>query len=424
MLKRSLKYFTLRYLVFAILGIIAIWAASFYWLIIDEVYDNIDDGLKDSEMRIKNAIDKNPDVLLTSGFDLAQFRITPLPDGNYNFTSHIYNSKMYMPYEDDDEPVRILQNIFLHNEKPYQLEIYTSTVEEDELLENLLIALLILYFALVISLVLINHFILKKAWNPFYTILDKLKIYKIGGEIQFEKTKTNIKEFNELEDELLSMIKRNEQIYEQQNQFIGNASHELQTPLAIASNKLELLMEDERISENQIHKINEVSQTLNRLKRLNKSLLMLSRIENDQFQPTENLVLNLIIQQSLTEFESLIYFKKIKINLIENSEFIANMNPELALILFNNLIKNAITHTSKGSHLTIEISEKWISIKNPGKKALSKQRIFERFHKGHQNENSTGLGLAIVQSIINLYRELMIEYNFFNQEHIFEIRKS
>ncbi len=420
--KRSLKYYTLRYLIIAILGIIAIWAASFYWLIIDEVYDNIDDGLKDSELRIKNELNKNPEVLLTSRFDLAQFRITSLAPGNYNYTTYIYNTKMYMPYDDDDEPVRILQNIFSHQGKPYQLEIYTSTVEEDELLENLLIALLVLYFALVISLVLINHFILKKAWSPFYNLLNKLKAYKIGKGNQFEITKNNIKEFNELENELSAMISRNEQIYEQQNQFIGNASHELQTPLAIASNKLELLMEDESVSENQIQKIDEVNQTLNRLKRLNKSLLMLSRIENRQFQPTENLVINDVVHQSLEEFEPMIEFKKIQVNLTEKGYFEAKMNPDLAAVLINNLIKNAITHSKKDKELTIEISNKFIWMKNAGEETLDPQKIFARFYKDQQNENSTGLGLAITKSIINLYPELTIQYRF-DQGHIFEIKK-
>src|SRR5690606_27580710 len=144
------------------------------------------------------------------------------------------------------------------NESPYLLEIYTSTVEEDELLEDLLFALMVLYCALVISLILINHFILKKAWGPFYGLLTRLKAYQIGDKNRFERSNTHIKEFNELENELAAMIHRNEKAFEQQNQFIGNASHELQTPLAIVGNKLELLMEDEGISEDQMRKIGEI----------------------------------------------------------------------------------------------------------------------------------------------------------------------
>lgn len=422
-MKRSLKYYTLRYFALAILGIIAVWAASFYFFIIEEVYDNIDDGLKDSEIRIKKEIDRNPDVLLVDKYDLAQFKITQLPEGNYNYQTHIYNSKMYMPYDQDDEPVRILQNIFLQNGKPYQLEVYTSTVEEDELLEDLLIALLVLYAALVISLILMNHFILKKAWNPFYQILRNLKAYKIGSKNSFELRSSNIKEFDELKKELREMLRRNEFIYEQQKQFIGNASHELQTPIAIASGKLELLIQESELNENQIVKINEIHKILNRLKRLNKSLLMLSRIENQQFQPIEKKNFNELIRQSILDMDGIAELKNIQLILNESDPFEMEINPDLATVLIENLMKNAILHSPNEVEIKIEVSENLIQIINPGEKSLEASQIFNRFYKDSDNENSTGLGLAIVKSIVGIYPEMRIQYRFEN-EHIFEIRKS
>lgn len=421
MKKKSLKYSTLRYLVIAILGIIAVWAASFYLLIIEEVYDNIDDGLKDSRIRILRKAESNPEILKTFEYGIAQFKITPLPKDEYSEKIHIYNSKMFMEYDNDDEPVRILQSIFSHKNNDYQLEIYTSTVEEDELLENLLTALVVLYFALVGSIILINHYILKKAWNPFYKILDELKNYKIGSN-HFEKSKSNIKEFIELEDELAAMIQRNENIYDQQKQFIANASHELQTPLAIAGNKLELLIEDQEITENQAQKISEISQMLNRLKRLNKSLLTISKIENEQFKIKENLDFNELIKQSMNDFESLTDFKKIEIQIEENGIFKFEMNTDLAGILINNLFKNAIVHNHENGFLKILISSEKISIQNPGEKPLNPQLIFERFYKDEQNENSTGLGLAIVKSIVKIYPKLNINYHFENG-HCFELEK-
>lgn len=419
MKKKSLKYSTLRYLVIAILAIIAVWAASFYLFIIEEVYDNVDDGLKDSRIRILREAESNPEILQTKEYEISQFKITPLPNGDYSEKVHIYNSKMYMEYDNDEEPVRILQSIFSSQNNYYQLEIYTSTVEEDELLENLLIALVILYFALVASIILINHFILKKAWSPFYVILNNLKSYKIGSN-HFEKSNSEIKEFNELEDELSAMIQRNERIYDQQKQFIANASHELQTPLAIAGNKLELLIEEKGITENQALKIIEISQMLNRLKRLNKSLLTISKIENEQFQIKENLNFNELIKQSLNDFESLTDFKEIEVQIEENGVFQFEMNADLAGILINNLLKNAIVHNEQKGFLKVFISSDKISIQNPGNKPLNPQLIFERFYKDEQNENSTGLGLAIVKSIIKFYPNLSLNYRFENV-HFFEL---
>lgn len=423
MKKKSLKYSTLRYLLIAILGIIAVWAASFYLLIIEEVYDNVDDGLKDSKIRILHETESNPEILQTAEYGIAQFKITPLPKGEYSEKMHIYNSKMYMAYDEDDEPVRILQTIFQNQNQHYQLEIYTSTVEEDEFIENLLIALSALYVALVGSIILINHFILKKAWSPFYEILNNLKSYKIGSKKGFEKTNADIIEFNELEAELSAMIDRNEKIYEHQKQFIANASHELQTPLAIAGNKLELLIEEKDITENQAQKISEISEMLNRLKRLNKSLLTLSKIENNQFREVQNLNFNELIRQSLGDLEMLTDFKEIEVQIKENGIFKLEMNSDLAGILLNNLLKNAIIHNEQKGFLNVLISSDKISIQNPGEKPLDSQFIFERFYKDEQNENSTGLGLAIVKSIVKIYPNLSIDYRFEN-EHCFELVKT
>ncbi|RNL87825.1 sensor histidine kinase [Sinomicrobium pectinilyticum] len=422
MQKRSLKNYTLRYLVIAILGIIALWAALFYMYIIEEVYDNIDDGLKDSRLRIMREAEGNPEILRTREYDIARFKITPLPPGDYSRKSHIYNSKMYMPYDDDDEPVRVLQTIFSSGGQEYQLEIYTSTVEEDELLEDLLTALVVLYIALVVSIILINHFILRKAWMPFYRLMEQLRNYKIGGRTSLEPVAANVREFDELYGEISAMVARNEAVYTQQKQFIENASHELQTPLAIAINKLELLMGRDGLSEQNLVQIDEVNRTLQRLKRLNRSLLMLSRIENRQFRPSESIILNELVHQSLTDLEVLSKYKKTVITIDEKGDFIAEMNRDLATVLINNLLKNAIVHNAAGGILDIHISEREIVISNSGKTSLNPEQIFERFYKDEQSENSTGLGLAIVKSIIRLYPALSIDYRF-EERHCFVLRK-
>ncbi|SFW71272.1 Signal transduction histidine kinase [Sinomicrobium oceani] len=422
MQKRSLKNYTLRYLVIAILGIIALWAALFYMYIIEEVYDNIDDGLKDTRLRIMHEAESDLEILLTREYDIARFRVTPLPPGDYSRKSHIYNSKMYMPYDDDDEPVRVLQSIFSSKGQEYQLEIYTSTVEEDELLEDLLTALVVLYIALVVSIILINHFILRKAWTPFYRFMEQLRHYKIGGRNRLDPMPATIREFDELYTELSAMIERNETVYLQQKQFIENASHELQTPLAIASNKLELLMNRPDLTEESLVQIDEISRTLQRLKRLNRSLLMLSKIENRQFQPSGDILLNDLIKQALNDLEMLITSKNTEVAFREQGDFIAEINPDLASSLIGNLLKNAIVHNIKGGILDISVSEREVVISNSGETPLNKEQIFERFYKNEQNERSTGLGLAIVKSIIRLYPFLTLEYDYEGM-HRFTLRK-
>lgn len=422
MKEKSLKYYTLRYLFIAILINIAVWAASFYWLIVEEVNDNIDDGLKSSKNRILEAIKEDPDLLKTDEFGIRQYKITPLPDGNYSDNVHIFNFRVFMKEENEAEPVRMLQTIFEENGKSYQLNIYASNMESDEFLTNLLIALLFLYLFLIVSILLINHFVLNKAWNPFYKTLHKLNEYKLDSRNSFVKTQSEIEEFNRLEDELSSMIHRNELIFDQQKQFIGNASHEIQTPLAIASNKLELLTDDKEMTENIALKISEVNQILSRLKRLNRTLLMFSKIENQQYAEKEDLNFNLLINDIKEELDDLTSYKKSEISIHENGIFSFRINPELGQILIMNLIKNAIVHSPENSKIEIHIAENEILFQNPGENPLEKNRIFERFQKDAKNHSSTGLGLAIVRSIVDTNPNLSIDYEFENG-HIFSLKK-
>lgn len=423
MKERSLKYYTLRHLFAAILAGIAVWAASFYWLIVEEVHDNIDDGLENSKNQIIKRIVRDPSLLQINNFGIGNFKITELPRGDYSSEVHIFNSEVFMDIEDENQPVRMLQTIFESNGRNYQLNIYASTMENDDFLVNLLIALIVLYFFLTFTILLINHFVLNKAWRSFYTILDKLNHYKLDQQKGYEKTKSMISEFNELDNELSALTHRNEKIYKQQTQFIGNASHEIQTPLAIASNKLELLLDEDNLTEKTAVKINEVNQILNRLKRLNRSLLMLTKIENNPLHNTEKTNFNKLIDDILDELEDLISHQKIKFVKKEISVFNFEINLDFAKILLMNLLKNAIVHSPENSEISIRIEQREISFHNSGQTALNPEIIFERFQKDSKNENSTGLGLSICRSIVKLYPELSLEYRYKN-EHIFLIRKN
>lgn len=418
----SLKYYTLRYFSVIIPLVIALWAASFYWLIVDEVYDNIDDGLKDTELRIKDEIKKDPELLKTNEFGLAKFKFTELAPGDYEHNRHIYNAQMYMEYDGDDEPIRMLQLIFEADGRDYQLEIYASTIEEDEFAFNLFLSLVGLYFILVVGMVLLNHFVLKKVWKPFYSLMDQMDRYKLGGKNRIDTSPKRISEFAELEAGINEMIERNEKIYLGQKQFIENASHELQTPIAIMGNKLEMMLSDENMNENQISRISELLQDLGRLKKLNKSLLRLSKIENTQYNETSVQNFNLLTHEIFDELKELYAEKRLKTEIIDEGILEFEMNPELSNILLSNLIRNAFIHCPSDGNIQIKISETQWEIKNSGNSALDADRIFERFYHGSKSSKSTGLGLAMVKSIVQNYPRLSVGYRFENV-HIFWLRK-
>ncbi|MXN92231.1 sensor histidine kinase [Flavobacterium sp. Sd200] len=418
----SLQNYTLKYIVVALLFIIALWAGLFYAIILEEVYDNIDDGLKNSKILIEREAFANPAILNTPEFGINQFKIEPLPKGTYDFSNKFTSTFEFMEYDDDDEPIRLLETVFNDAQgNPHKLTIRASMVEEDELLEDLLTALVALYIMLVVSIALLNRFVLRRVWKSFYQLLDKLKNYKLGTGKSFEAPQSHVSEFEVLGRELEDLLHRNETIYASQKQFIENASHELQTPLAISLNKLELFAESSNLPDEQMAEIGKVSDTLNRLVRLNKSLLLLSKIENRQYADEEIVNFNSLAAQLAEDLADIAEYKEIKIDILEEAQLEYKMNKGLALTLLTNLLKNAMVHNHKGGSIVITLNSKSFTIQNTGNnKPLDKAQVFDRFYRNSDNEQSTGLGLSIVQSIVNSYK-LTVSYSF-NGQHSFTVR--
>ena len=155
-MKVSLKNYTLRYLTIAFLIIMAIWASLFYAYILDEVYDNVDDGLKDRKDEILIHISNNHKLLDINEFGIEGFRVYPTKN-KISHKTELSNEFFYMPYDGEEEPYRVLKTgFYATNGKSYILEIRASTIEEDDLLVNLAIALVVLYVVLVITMYLIN----------------------------------------------------------------------------------------------------------------------------------------------------------------------------------------------------------------------------------------------------------------------------
>lgn len=424
-MKISIKNYTFRYLTFWLLIVIAIWALLFRGLILDEVYDNVDDGLKNQKIEIIRHAFLDPSIVKTNEFGLAQFKIIPVSVENYSEFNHFSNEMIFMEYDNDMEPYRVMKTGFIGADKQhYSLEIRTSTVEEDDLIYDLTISLIFLYIFILISVLLINYFGLNKAFKPFKTILNQIQQYHIGESKKLENIETNVKEFLILQENFKEMTLRNEQVFGDQKLFIENASHELQTPLAIALNKLDLLLDDEKLSEKQLTDLAETKNTLWRMVNLNKSLLMLSRIENQQFSEKELVNFTTIIQDFIEDFEPFIESENIKLEFLIQHDFIVEFNPDLARILVSNLIRNAIKHNNNQKEIKIESEENQLIFTNTSNQvALNLKMIFNRFYKQGNSENSNGLGLSIIDTILKNQSLVQLNYKFENSLHQFILKK-
>ncbi|MFD2164612.1 sensor histidine kinase [Paradesertivirga mongoliensis] len=418
----KLLNYTSAYFSFILMIIIPIWAGLFYYAMLDEVYDSMDDGLDNQRLLIISKIVKDSTVLNKENFEEGNYSISPTSETKARKHKDIYlDTLMYMQNEKDYEPVRMLQTVIKKDDRYYQMRVITSMVEEDDLITELTNALLWLYFGLVLTIIILNNSLLRNIWKPFYLLINQLKAFKLNNAQPLVLARTNIDEFNLMQDTIQRFLNTNVAAYNKQKQFIENASHELQTPLAIALNKLELLAENNHLNPSQADLLHSALNNLERLKRLNQSLLLISKIENDQFDKTVEVDINALTTTLIEDFNEQAGFYNLKLNLINRGSCTWMMNPDLADILISNLIKNAIKHTAKGNSIDIIISEGQFAIENSGEKPLDKQVIFQRFYKGSSSSESTGLGLAIARAVSSV-SQLTLDY-IYDGKHVFKINK-
>ena len=415
----KLLNYTTTYFAFLLLLIITVWALIFYWQMLDEIYDSMDDGLENQKMLVIQKAIKDPSILQKTNFDdgYYTFRKVTKSDKILSHRDQYRDTTMYMLNEDDFEPVRLLESIFRHEDEYYKVKVITSMVEEDDLIEDLFYSILWLYIGMVVSILLLNNFLLKKVWHPFYDLLRKLKNFNIESDQEIHYAETNIEEFKLLNKNVDRLLKKSRESYVNQKQFIENASHELQTPLAISINKLELLLESEHLNEKDISLLADGIQNLERLSKFNKSLLLLSKIENRQFENIETLDINQVLQEIIDSLEDLADLRKINIEFEQQQQLFFEGNKELIFILYVNLIKNAIIHSSKNNRIYINVAQNEVVIQNEGEHSLNTAVIFQRFYKKSGVKSSTGIGLALAKAIADKY-ELGLHYQF-REGHLF-----
>ncbi len=417
----KLHNYTFLFLSVAFSIIISIWAVIFYYNLIDEVYDSLDDGLINSKILIVEKAIKSPEILENKTFDERNYTIRKLgPSENVRRTETFSDTLIQTRNENEREPFRKVQTVF---EDPkgnfYELTIITSMVEEDDLIEDLMYSLIWLYGITLFILFLFNFVFGKWIWRAFFKTIEKLRNLRIGTKRELDFPKTSITEFRQLQQTLNEVIASNYDTFQQQKHFISSASHELQTPLAISVNRLELLSESENLDESHIAQLDDVIRTLEKLAKMNRSLLLISQIENNQFQESEIVSIPEVIRETVQALEELIAFRNIRLEFEETEPCHTRMNRELAGIVISNLLRNAIHNNVRNGQIRIRTDVHSLIISNSGlKAALDEHKLFRRFNKNPENAQSIGLGLSIVKTICDLYG-IAITYRFDEDMHTF-----
>lgn len=409
----------------ALIVVLTVWAGFFYMAVVEEVNDEVDDTLEDySEGLIIRAL-SGEDMPTASNGSNNQYYLYEVSESYAASHPQItYRDEMvFITEKSETEPARVLITIFRTEDERYmELVVYTPTIEKLDLLRAILGWIIFLYVLLLLIILSINIWVFRKNMKPLYVLLKWLDSSQLGKKNEPLENTTKITEFRKLNAATMAFAERGEKLFEQQKTFIGNASHEMQTPLAICRNRLEMLMEDETLTEHQLNELIKTHQTLENLTRMNRSLLLLCKIENGQFADTRSVCLNDILAHYLDDYKEVYAYRNITVTVTTDSSFCVEMNDSLVSVLVTNLLKNSFVHNIDGGFIYIKITANTFEISNTGEKPLDRERIFERFYQGQKKEGSTGLGLALVDSICKA-NHLTIDYTYVENRHIFTISK-
>ena len=351
--------------------------------------------------------------------------ISLAPSGE-NFEDSIYTVYRFTHkhHRNENEPYREIAGIITVGGKMYKLVVSSSLVENEDLLGSILMVQTILLILLMAGLLWINQIISKKIWQPFYTALSNIQQYQLNKKSQLSFRQSDTDEFNELNQAIKNLFSRSHEIYMQQREFTENASHEMQTPLAIFQSKLELLMQTIPLTEEQALLINSLETTNHRLIKLNKSLLLLAKIENNQYSSVDDVHITLLTEKLIEQFQPHTERKEITVTKHYSEDPVVRANNTLIEILIGNLISNAIRYNLEKGKIIIDINKKSFTIKNSGLASpLPPEKIFDRFYKENGSggdEESIGLGLALVKRICGLYH-FDIDYTFKEDLHCFTL---
>ena len=317
------------------------------------------------------------------------------------------------------QPVRCIDGCIIINGKFYRVTINLSLVPTDDLFWSIFALQSILLLFFIAGILLINKRISKTLWSPFYSSLKMIREYELTNHAFAGFKKSGIEEFDEMNKNIEQLLNKNYKIFLSQKEFTENAAHEMQTPLAIFQGQFENLMQTTPLSDEQAEMIDDMEINNQRLIKLNRSLLLLAKMENGEHEMTEVLNVTELTEKLLDSFKPILRKKQINLSVRYNRTLEANMNRSLLEILMSNLVSNAERHNIYLGDIQIETTATSFIIRNTGaKKALEPENMYKRFSKKGNNPEGTGLGLSIIHQICQL-NNLRLQYNYDNNFHVF-----
>jgi signal transduction histidine kinase len=302
----------------------------------------------------------------------------------------------------------------------YSIKIIRPLDEMEELFKDIALYLFYLFLSILMATILVNYLVTKRLWNPFYQAVRKASSFNVQTDKSLDLPKSDTDEFSQLNNVINQMTERMKRDYLNLKEFNEDASHEIQTPLAIIRSKMEILMQNRDLRKEDIENIKTINEATDRLLKLNQGLLLISKIENNYFQNMKEVSLRLTVIKYLNNYSEIIHIKNISTEVTGSDSVFVEMDEILADTLISNLISNAVRYNIKGGFIKCHTEQGSIIIMNTGiPLEVEPELLFKRFRKGGNSQQSVGLGLSIVKKIADNYG-IAVKYSC--TENIHEVK--
>ena len=344
-----------------------------------------------------------------------------LPAGNertqFNDTTIWHHkTQKYRSFRTITFPVKV-------QDKDYLAVILLRTMGKKDMMFATIFTFICIFLLLMLYIILMRGFITAKIWKPMKRFIDELGQASIHSDIKYEFTKSSVDEISQLEKAFMQMMNRIHRDFRKSKEWSENVTHEMQTPLTIMRSKIDLLLEMHQEDSKTIELLHIMQININRISLFNRSLMLLTRINNQQYDNKILCEFNRYIREKGEEYNEFFELKNITYTLKEDALFIHEIDEALLCILLNNIFSNAMRYTSKeNGEIAVLIEENKICITNSYIGDIPEGDLFNRFNRSSSREDSTGLGLSIVKAIADL-SELKVYARYTDFFFLFTIEK-
>jgi len=418
-MSKKLLHKTLRVYTLFSLALLVISAPLFYYATERLFIDDADEALFLFKKEfITNTLPdfKNNDIAV---WNRASRDVKIEPETTFLKKDSVFDRFYLDTLANENEPYRVLLSPIRIEGVPYTLLARINLIESGDLILNIAFLFCFVLVLLLAGLYLITRQLSLKLWLPFYSTLRQIENFELDKNVNPRLSETDVEEFNRLNQAVNRLLTKNMQVYQDQKEFIENAAHELQTPLAIFQAKMDVLVQQIPFNHMLGETLSQLHEAISRLNRINKNLLLLSKISNNQYEASPSVSVTNAVEKQITFLKEQAAERHLTVHDQDIEPTHTKANSALLEIAISNLYLNALRYNYEGGDIEVSLIGKTLTVSNTSTHpALSEDKLFQRFHAG--KDGSNGLGLSIVKKICD-FHGWSLQYRFEESKHFFTI---